>query len=148
MRAIQDQIDLPLNQMLPTGGRQPLALQGNDPGGQAEPGTRQFVDPVSEIGRIAGVQQVNHRAMGLGLGGEVGAGGFLDLVTLFGFALVRGVHAGQGDRRKLDDVACGDLQTQFGQQAVVSPEELGIVRQKAPDSGRLQRGLFEAEFTL
>lgn len=58
----------------PAGWSSVGTFQGDDPGGQAKPHLGKLINPAGQIGVIAGVEHINHCAMGLGLGGEVGLG--------------------------------------------------------------------------
>ena len=88
---------------------------------------------------VARVQKIDDRAMGLGLGGEIGAGGFLDLPALGGLPQVGGVDAGEGGGTEIDHVALGHLQAQLVEQTLICGQELGIVGQEPADVGRRQR---------
>ena len=121
-----------------------VGLQSDHAHGQAEALPRQLVHAPREVGMVARVQEVDDRAMGLGLGGEIGPGRLLDLLTLGRLLLVGGVDAGHGRGREFDDIAGRDLQAEFVQKAVVAGQEFRIVRQETPYSCGLDAGLFDS----
>ena len=82
---------------------------------------------------VAGVQQVDHRGVALGLGREVGAGGGLDLAAHQGLALVGRRDAGQGGGAEIDHVAGVRAQAQVAEQVGVLVQEAGLGAQEIAD---------------
>jgi hypothetical protein len=106
------------------------AFQGDRAGGQAEAQLGHLVDAAREVGVVAGVQQVDDRGVGLGLGRIVGAGVGLDRLADAGLALVGGGGAGERPRTKVDDIGRIDPQAQLAQQVFVLAQEFGLDAQE------------------
>ncbi|MNT11062.1 hypothetical protein D3C72_1459240 [compost metagenome] len=73
--------------------------------------------------------------MGLGLGGEVGAGDLFDLFPGARLALDHGFEPGQGRAAEIDHVAAGGAQAQFFQQGAVVQQTIRVGVQPGPHLG-------------
>ncbi|MNN35149.1 hypothetical protein D3C81_1489910 [compost metagenome] len=81
------------------------------------------------------LHQVQGRDVGLGLGGEVGAGDLFDLFPGARLALDHGFQPGQGRAAEIDHVAAGGAQAQFFQKGAVVQQTIGVGVQPSPHLG-------------
>ena len=76
--------------------------------------------------------------MGLGLGGEVGAGDLFDQLARPGFALGDGLQPRQGGAAEVDDVAAGGDQAQLLQQGAIIQQVFGVIAEPSAHFGPMQ----------
>ena len=85
---------------------------------------------------VAGLQQLDHHRVGLGLGGEVGAGELFDGAAGAAFALGLLLEPGQRRTTEIDHlVGLGGDQVQHFQQLAVARQQLGVRLQEGADLG-------------
>lgn len=87
---------------------------------------------------VSGLHQVQGRDVGLGLGGEVGAGDQFDLAPGAGLAFGDGLEPGQGGGAEIHDVAAVRPQADFFQQGPIVQQGLGMGLKPAAHFGPMQ----------
>ncbi|MNQ85440.1 hypothetical protein D3C85_1006030 [compost metagenome] len=131
----QKRIDAARLQRLPPKGDEAGLLDGDGAAGQTEAGLRRGVQLTRQLGVAGRLHQVQGRDVGLGLGGEVGAGDLFDLLAGAGLALDHGFQPGQGRATEIDHVAAGGAQAQFFQKGAVVQQTVGMGVQPGPHLG-------------